>query len=225
MVLPGADPESTKTEGPGMSSSLWKQLDAVGMALGVTGLVLFNFAFSQAPVVSWTTPYTYFTLIIGAIFIGAFLWYERSAEYPLIPISAMSPTANFVLLGCTGAGWACFGIWVYYTIQLLESLRGWSPLPAAVALAPAPITGLMASLLADFLMSRVKPHWVMLISMCAFFIGSLLLATAPVSQSYWLNIFLGILIMPFVSLSRSHFPRPPGPGSSSPGMDCQLTIS
>jgi len=33
--------------------------------------------------------------------------------------------------------------------------------------------------------------------MCAFLIGSVLLATAPVNQSYWYNAFFGILIMPF----------------------------
>lgn len=37
----------------------------------------------------------------------------------------------------------------------------------------------------------------MLLSMCAFLIGSVLLATAPVNQSYWYNAFFGILIMPF----------------------------
>ena len=62
----------------------------------------------------------------------------------------------------------------------------------------SPICGLAASILAGILISRIKPHWIMLISMCAFFIGSLFLATAPVGQSYWLNTFFGILIMPFV---------------------------
>lgn len=67
----------------------------------------------------------------------------------------------------------------------------------------SPISGLVASFLAGFLIMRVKPHWIMLISMCAFFSGSLLLATAPVEQSYWYNTFFSILIMPFVSCCSS----------------------
>jgi len=112
--------------------TLWTQLDGNGMLLGVSGLVLFNFAFNQAPIVSWSTPYTYFVLIIGSMLFAAFVWYEYvAAKYPLIPISAMKATTNFAL-GCTGAGWGCFGIWVYYTFMFLENMRGWSPLLASV---------------------------------------------------------------------------------------------
>lgn len=69
---------------------------------------------------SWQTPYTYFLLAIGAMLIIAFIWHERTnAKYPLIPISAMGPTANFVL-ACTGAGWGCFSIWLFYLIYMFE---------------------------------------------------------------------------------------------------------
>jgi len=54
-------------------------------------------------------------------------------------------------------------------------------------------------------MSRLMPHWVMLISMCAFFTGSVLLCTAPLSQTYWLNTFFAILIMPFIRFEASYW--------------------
>ncbi|KAK4179733.1 major facilitator superfamily-domain-containing protein [Triangularia setosa] len=190
-ILPTSRGQSCLKEGV----SLWVQFDAWGMILGVSGLVLLNFAFNQAPIVSWKTPYTYFLLIIGLILIAAFVSQEWKASYPLIPISAMKPATNFVL-GCTGAGWGCFSIWIYYTFNIVEYLRGWSPLLASVSFIPAILVG--------FLMSGVKPHWIMLISMCAFFIGSLLLATAPVHQSYWFNTFFGILIMPFATILLSN---------------------
>ncbi|KAK3320088.1 major facilitator superfamily-domain-containing protein [Cercophora scortea] len=178
--------------------TLWSRLDAPGTLLGVSGLVLFNFAFNQAPVVSWNTPYIYFLLIIGAMLIAAFVRHEcrDSTRHPLVPIAAMKSPTNFVL-GCTAAGWGCFGIWIYFTFCFLEVSRGWSPLLASVSFAHAPVTGLIASILAGYLITRVKPHWIMLMSMCAFFFGSLLLATAPVEQIYWLNTFFSILIMPF----------------------------
>ncbi|KAK4641964.1 hypothetical protein QC761_0079610 [Podospora bellae-mahoneyi] len=191
-ILPTSRGQSCLKRGEG----LWSQFDGWGMMLGVSGLVLLNFAFNQAPNVSWKTPYTYFLLIIGLILIAAFVSHEWKAPYPLIPIAAMKPATNFVL-GCTGAGWGCFSIWIYYTFNVVQNLKGWSPLLASVSFIPAPICGLAASILVGFLMSQVKPHWIMLISMCAFFIGSLLLATAPVHQSYWFSTFFGILIMPF----------------------------
>ncbi|OAA65267.1 major facilitator superfamily transporter [Niveomyces insectorum RCEF 264] len=178
--------------------SLWVRMDAAGMLLGVTGLVLVNFAFNQAPIVGWATPYTYFLLLIGLLALGAFAYVEAGpAKYPLVPLAAMRATTNFVL-GCTAAGWGCFSVWVYYSVQLLENLRGWSPLLTSAAYAPAPVTGLAASLLTGLLFSRgVKPHWVMLTSMVAFFVGSLLFATAGPAQPYWYNAFFSILVMPF----------------------------
>ncbi|KAK1766383.1 major facilitator superfamily-domain-containing protein [Phialemonium atrogriseum] len=176
--------------------SLWVQLDGYGMVFGVCGLVLFNFSFNQAPIVSWASSYTYFILIISVMLIAAFVYTELVAPYPLVPIAAMHAQTNFVL-GCTGAGWACFSIWVYYSFSFLENLRGWSPLLASAAYSPGPISGLIASLLTGYLMSRIKPHWIMFVSMCAFFTGSILMVTAPVDQNYWYNTFLSILIMPF----------------------------
>lgn len=178
--------------------SLWVRMDAVGMILGVSGLVLVNFAFSQAPVVGWTTAYTYFLLIIGLLSLCAFAYVESfQARHPLVPFAVMSASTNFVL-GCTAAGWGCFSVWVFYSVSTFENIRGWSPLLTSAAYAPAPLSGLAASLLTGFLFSRhVKPHWVMLISMCSFFVGSLLFATAPTGQLYWYNSFFAILIMPF----------------------------
>lgn len=56
---------------PGLS--LW-QFDYVGTLLGVSGLVLFAFAWSQSPVVGWEEPYTYallVPLVIGGFFATA----------------------------------------------------------------------------------------------------------------------------------------------------------
>lgn len=176
--------------------SLWMQLDCSGMALGVCGLVLFNFAFNQAPIVSWTTPYTYFILIIAVMLLAAFAYAELVAPHPLVPIAAMRGQTNFVL-GCTAAGWASFSIWVYYAFATLQRLRGWSPLLSSAAFAHAPVSGFVASMLTGYLMGKVKPQWIMFISMCAFFVGSLLLVTAPVEQSYWRSTFSSVLLMPF----------------------------
>lgn len=108
LVLPPAGEKMTREAGV----SLWKQIDGAGVFLGVSGLVLFNFAFNQAPIVSWRTPYVYFILIIGVLLLGGFVYVELHASHPLVPIASMTPTTNFVL-GCTGAGWGCFSIWVY----------------------------------------------------------------------------------------------------------------
>ncbi|KAK8044848.1 MFS general substrate transporter [Apiospora rasikravindrae] len=190
-VLPAT--EQTKKND---KESLWTQLDVTGMLCGVTGLVLFNFAWNQAPIASWTTPYTYFMLIIGLLLIGVFVYVEKNAVHPLVPVAAMRSQTTFVL-ACVATGWGCFAIWVFYYIQVLENLRGWRPMLTAASLAPGPVTGLLASLVVAAYMARVGPHWIMIMSMCAFAAGSLFMATAPVGQTYWANTFLSAVIMPF----------------------------
>jgi MFS family permease len=188
-------PNNTETK-KSQSESLWTQLDATGMILGVSGLVLFNFAWNQAPLVSWNTPYTYFLLIISLLLMFAFVYMELRAVYPLVPVQAMTSQTNFVLC-CVAAGWGCFSVWIFYTFQFLQTLRGWSPLGSIAAHSPGPIAGLIASLLVAKYIMKVGPHWIMLISMCAFFLGSLFMATAPVEQTYFANTLLSALIMPF----------------------------
>ncbi|KAH8645629.1 major facilitator superfamily-domain-containing protein [Xylariales sp. PMI_506] len=193
VVLPAPSGEEPKKND---GTSLWIRLDGPGMVLGVSGLVLFNFAWNQAPLVSWSTPYTYFLLIISIIFLVGFGYVERHAAYPLLPIAAMTAQTNFVL-ACTAAGWGCFSVWVFYSFQFLQVLREWPPLLSSACHSPGPVSGLIASLLVARYMMRLGPHWIMLLSMLAFLAGSLLMTTAPVSQTYWANTFVSVLIMPF----------------------------
>lgn len=98
----------------GRVASLWNELDVVGTLLGVGGLVLFNFAWNQGAAAGWQHVYVYVLLILGVVFISIFLWWERCrAEFPLLPVAAFTRDTNLVF-ACVSAGWASFGIWIYY---------------------------------------------------------------------------------------------------------------
>lgn len=191
LVLPADPPVDSDIR----RQQFWRLVDFPGMVLWVSGVVLFVFAWNQAPVASWTTPYIYFLLIIGVLLLGAFLYVERSMQYPLLPVSAITPTTAFIL-ACTATGWGSFSIWAFYTFQFLVVLRGWTPLLASAGFAHTPVVGLLASILVAYLLRRVTPYWVMLASMLFFALSAVLMATAPVEQTYWANSFLSILFMP-----------------------------
>lgn len=59
----------------------------------------------------------------------------------------------------------------------------------------API-GLACAMAVAFVLRRVRVAWVMFAAMSAFLVGTVFLATAPVAQTYWINTFLSIIIMP-----------------------------
>ena len=171
-------------------------LDIPGAILGVTALLLINISLNQAPLVDWSTPYTYFLLIIGIVILAFFFYQQSHASSPLIPSRILNRATVFVLV-CTACGWASMGIWIFYIWSYMERLHLLSPLLASAWFAPAPIAGCVASVVTGFGLSKGKPQWVMLASMVAFFVGTTLISTAEPSRSYWVGVFFSIVIMPF----------------------------
>jgi MFS family permease len=107
-----------------------RELDLEGAVVGITALILINFAWNQAPIVGWDKGYIIATLILGIVLILAFFFIElRWAKQPLIPFECLTSTVGFVL-ACTACGWACFGIWIYYVWNYVEILKGIGPVLA-----------------------------------------------------------------------------------------------
>lgn len=181
--------------------STWKAklafLDLPGAVTGITGLILFNFAWNQAPIVGWDMPYVYVTLILGVLFVAAFFLIEiKYAKAPLLPFDALTADVGFVL-GAVACGWACFGIWFWYTWQFFEEMRGASPLLASAWISPVTVSGLAAAVFTGLLIHKIGPAWVMTIALCAFMTGTALMATAPVDQTYWSQTFVSTIIQPW----------------------------
>lgn len=183
----------------GSARSLVVELDLLGGTTGVSALILFNFAWNQAPIVGWNTAQVIVTLILGLALFCAFIWIEkRYAKNPLLPFDALNSDVLFVL-GTIACGWSMFGIWVLYIVLVFENIRGLSPLLTAVWCSPIIIVGLIASVITGLLLGRLKftPATVMTIAMVAFTIGIALFTTAPVHQMYWGQTFVSIIIIPF----------------------------
>ncbi|KAH6607126.1 drug resistance [Trichoderma cornu-damae] len=177
-------------------SRLWEVIDVPGAATGVAGLVLVNFAWNQGPLVGWTTPYVYVLLIVGLLFLGAFAWIEVHAAFPLLPTNLFSGSLGFVL-ACVAAGWSSFGIWLFYLWQILELIRGKSPLEASAEFTVAAISGACAAFATGLILGKLRPSLVMFLSMTAFNVGCILIATMPAHQIYWAQTFVSILVMPW----------------------------
>jgi MFS family permease len=108
-----------------------RELDLEGAAVGITALILINFAWNQAPIVGWDKAYIIVTLVLGIVLLPVFFFIElRWAKQPLIPFECLTSTVGFVL-ACTACGWACFGIWAYYIWSYVEVLRGIGPILAS----------------------------------------------------------------------------------------------
>lgn len=174
-----------------------RELDLLGGLTGTLSLILINFAWNQASIVGWSTPYVYVVLIIGLALVPAFFYIElRVSSHPLIPFHALSTNVLFVL-GCIACGWSCFGIWVYYTWQFFQQIRGASPLLTAAWMSPVAASGAVASITTGKLLHRLGPGLVMMLAMVFFTVGTVLIMTAPAGQTYWSQSFVCLLVTPW----------------------------
>lgn len=188
-------PQSSKA--PSDKASALSRLDPLGCVSGVAALVLFNFAWNQAPVAGWQQPYVYVALILGLILVLVFFYVEiRVAAYPLLPFACLSGEIG-AILACIACGWSCFGIFLYYTWQFFELLRHASPLLASAWYSTNAVSGATAAILTGVFLGRVGPAKAMIMAMLAFLVGTILIGTAPVQQSYWLQSFFCLLVIPF----------------------------
>ncbi|KAL8677282.1 MAG: hypothetical protein Q9186_006269 [Xanthomendoza sp. 1 TL-2023] len=178
------------------STNLFRRLDGLGSLFGVGGLVFINVAWNQGSSIGWTTTYTYILLIIGFLLLGIFAFIESRAEYPLIPRTILNMKLGFVL-GCMACGWGTFGIWIYYSFQFLLVLRAQTPLLTSIQYIPCAISGLAAAVTTGVLMSRIRHAYIMLVALLCFTVGTILIATVPIEQTYWGQTFVSMIVTPW----------------------------
>ncbi|KEZ39001.1 hypothetical protein SAPIO_CDS10365 [Scedosporium apiospermum] len=184
-------------------ASDWKSwvriLDLPGAFIGISSLVLFNFAWTQSPIDGWATPTVLVPLVLGVLLFGLFALIElRLSPMPLLPLDAVNADVAFVLAAVV-CGWASFGIWILYLVQILQTIRNLSPLLTMAWLSPSAIAGAVAAVVTGKLLGpfKVKPAVLMTMAPAAFTAGSILTGLAPTDQVYWGQIFVSMLIMPF----------------------------
>ncbi len=123
-----------------------------------------------------------------------FLIETRVSSSPLTPLDIINCDIGFVI-ACVRCGWATFGIWIYYSFQFFQQIRGSGPLLTSAYYVPAAISGALASIITGLLLRVLHPAWVMTLSLTSFTIAPVLVATAPVLQTYWAQTFVSMIFI------------------------------
>ncbi|KAI1104212.1 MFS general substrate transporter [Jackrogersella minutella] len=194
VVIPGGlSPERPRIP-QGDFRGLCAELDVLGALTGVSGLVLISVSWNQASINGWRDPYVSALLIVGTLLCVSFIFVEKHARKPLIPLEAINSGVTFIL-AAVFCGWGCFGIYIYYIWEFYEVLRGASPLLATAMHSPILVSGIAAAITTGMIIHRVGPAVVMALALLAFTIGTTLIATTPIDQTYWAQTFLCNLII------------------------------
>ena len=171
--------------------------DILGAVAGVTGLSLFIYCWNQGPAAGWDQPYVYAVLSGSIIIISAFLFIEMKAKEPIMPPSIWSVKGFPGVLACIALGWSSFGIYMFFLVQIFIVLREETPLLTTALLSPLVIFGIAATILVSLLYSRIPGHFLLMASMFFFCSGNVLIATVPPDQTYWGEIFVSTVVVPF----------------------------
>ncbi|TGJ82341.1 hypothetical protein E0Z10_g6413 [Xylaria hypoxylon] len=171
------------------------ELDIPGMITGSTSLGLFGFAWCQAHAVGWQQAYLWIILIMSGVLAALFVMIETCyAPKPLIPYSALKWEVFWILVAI-GFGWSCFGIWMFYGWQFMERLRSTPPLLTTRYFAPLMAVGCFAAATTRFILSRIGLHAIFCVAMLSIMVGSVIVYTMQIRQSYWQRLFTSVLFM------------------------------
>ena len=77
------------------------------------------------------------------------------------------------------------------------NLRHASPLLATAWVSPVCPSGAIAAICTGWMLGHYKPGMVMTLSLGAFLVGTILIMTAPVDQTYWGQAFVATVVTPW----------------------------
>ncbi|KAK0390682.1 hypothetical protein NLU13_0185 [Sarocladium strictum] len=175
------------------------KIDYVGAFLGLGSLLLFNFTWNQAPVSGWDTPYLIAALCLSVVLFIAFILWERSPypTEPIMPLAVFAAPTFSALIVVVTLSYMTVGICMWYSLSWQQVLRGVSVLECGINFLPFGIGSVAAVALSAYLVPRVAAQWIMAIGLVSGLIASLLIATQPVQQSYWPQMFPAIVSLGF----------------------------
>ncbi|MGX7001642.1 MDR family MFS transporter [Caballeronia sp. KNU42] len=170
-------------------------MGAAFLAASLTCIILFT---SQGgTLLPWSSPQLWFTLALGFITLGGFIYEERLADEPIMPLELFRER-TFVLSGLIGfiIGFSLFGAITFLPLYL-QVAKGSTPSQAGLQVLPMMAGILSTSIISGRLISRIgKYRWFPIcgtaIVACGMFLLSTLQLDTPLHTMYLFMLLLGL---------------------------------
>lgn len=146
----------------------------------------------------WSTPYEITCLIISvALFCAFIVWEKKYASEPIMPLHIFRAPTFAALIFVVLLTYMGFGISLWYSISWQQILRDVSVIQTGVNFIPFGIGAVASVGLAAWLVPRVAAQWILGAGVATVIVSNTLLATMPVQQTFWAQIFPAILACSF----------------------------
>jgi len=173
------------------------RVDVTGGVLVTLGLVGLTYGLIDGPSGGFARPLTLAALTAGVVLLAAFLWWERRAATPVLPLklfrSAEFSAANVV----TFVVYAALGGALFLLPIQLEQVAGYTALEAGISLLPVTVIMLLLSARSGALAARIGPRLQMTVGPVVIAGGLALLARAGSGGSYVTDVLPAVLVFGF----------------------------
>ncbi|SDZ54210.1 MFS transporter [Herbiconiux ginsengi] len=174
------------------------KLDVPGTVLVSAALFALVYGLSNAETDGWDSPWSWGMLIASGILLVAFVWWQRRAAHPLLPLSIVvdrNRGASFSSVFIAGAG--LFGVFLFVTFYLEKSL-GYTPIETGVAFLPMIASLVVAAQLStNLLLPRLGPKLMVPGGMILATVGMLMFTRLTLQSSYAADLLPAFIILGF----------------------------
>jgi EmrB/QacA subfamily drug resistance transporter len=169
-------------------------IDFLGAVLGVLGLGLPVFALIEQGNYGWGSPVIYLPMALGVLAFAAFIWRERVAKQPMMPLElfrvrnfAVGNIATFAIYGALSIGGFLLTVFLQQVAKYPATLAGLSILPVT-------IINIALSSTFGALAGRYGPRLFMAVGPMLAGVGYLLMLTIDERADYWTQVLPGTIL-------------------------------
>jgi EmrB/QacA subfamily drug resistance transporter len=162
-------------------------LDLLGAFLGAVGLGGLTYGLIEWPGHPGS-PAVVLALVVGVGGLAGFVWRERSAREPMLPLGIFSSRVFTATNLVTFAVYAALSAIFFFLVLTLQVVAGFSPIASGAALLPVTVLMLLLSSRMGALSTRIGPRIPMTIGPLLAALSSLWLARVDSSASYVVDV-------------------------------------
>jgi EmrB/QacA subfamily drug resistance transporter len=170
------------------------RIDYLGAALCVVGLGGPVFALIEHANFGWGSAVILIPLIVGVASFAGFIWRQRVAAHPLMPLGLFTVRNFWVGNVSTALVYGALSIGGFIVVLYLQQVAGFPATLAALALLPLTILNIALSTWFGGLSGRYGPRWFMAAGPILAGTGFLLMLGAGSAVNYWTQLFPGVLL-------------------------------
>ncbi|MFJ9082758.1 MFS transporter [Streptomyces sp. NPDC102384] len=154
-----------------------RPLDVRGVVLASVGLAAVTYGLITTTDVPWEPVRTLVPLVAGGLVLGAFVFWQRRADDPLVPRAVRGNPRFIAACVIYFTGYVAFSGTLYYVTLMFQNLRGWSALHTGMSWLLMNVPFLIAAQLAGKLGQRFTPRALVTTGCAAGALGVAVLST------------------------------------------------